>query len=239
MNETTLAFFFMPFDIFILPGLILGIYAQMKLMNVYRRYIREPASRGLSGAEAARSILDAAGLADVSVRPIPGALTDHYDPTRRTLFLSQDNFYGRSLAALGVAAHEAGHALQHQAAYAPLQLRMALVPATALALSSNRLVVGAAGNVLVVCMVPFFFQGMGITSHMMKKMRFGPGMRFAVYALIIGMFGIMIVPAQAALGVLDIWLDFRKQKKPGARHKPCSLFYAAPPVRIFIVSFFL
>jgi len=127
MNETTLAFFFMPFDIFILPGLILGIYAQMKLMNVYRRYIREPASRGLSGAEAARSILDAAGLADVSVRPIPGALTDHYDPTRRTLFLSQDNFYGRSLAAL------AGHALQHQAAYAPLQLRMALVPATALA----------------------------------------------------------------------------------------------------------
>ncbi|MCD6338938.1 MAG: zinc metallopeptidase [Verrucomicrobia bacterium] len=133
MNETTLAFFFMPFDIFILPGLILGIYAQMKLMNVYRRYIREPASRGLSGAEAARSILDAAGLADVSVRPIPGALTDHYDPTRRTLFLSQDNFYGRSLAALGVAAHEAGHALQHQAAYAPLQLRMALVPATALA----------------------------------------------------------------------------------------------------------
>ncbi len=91
-----------------------------------------------------------------------------------------------------------------------------LVPATTLALSSDSRVIALAGNLLVVCMVPFFFHGMAITSHLLKKMALGPGMRFAVYALILGMFGVMIVPAQAALGVLDIWLDFRKQKKPPA-----------------------
>lgn len=113
-----------------IPGLVLGLYAQSKLTSTYRRYAGEPVESGLSGAEAARIILDRAGLRDVKVEPVPGRLTDHYDPNQRGLFLSEEIYHGRSIAALGVAAHEAGHALQHQAAYAPLQLRMLMVPAT-------------------------------------------------------------------------------------------------------------
>jgi Zn-dependent membrane protease YugP len=113
-----------------LPGLILGLWAQAKLMSAYNRYRRVRVASGLSGAEAARAILDRAGLFDVAVGEVPGHLTDHYDPTKRALFLSSENFHGRSVAAVGVAAHEAGHALQHQAAYAPLNLRMAMVPVT-------------------------------------------------------------------------------------------------------------
>jgi uncharacterized protein len=119
--------------LFEIPGLLLGIYAQMKLSGTYNRYIREGLAAGLSGAEAAREILDRAGLHEVPVQAVAGHLTDHYDPMKKALFLSQENFHGRSVAAVGVAAHEAGHALQHQAAYAPLKLRMALVPLTGFA----------------------------------------------------------------------------------------------------------
>jgi Zn-dependent membrane protease YugP len=113
-----------------IPGLILGIYAQIKLSSVYNRYLRVGTQSGLSGAEAARAILDNAGLTDVPVEEIGGQLTDHYDPRKKALFLSSENFQGRSVSAVGVAAHETGHALQHQAAYAPLKYRMALVPIT-------------------------------------------------------------------------------------------------------------
>ena len=113
-----------------LPGLALGLYAQFRLSATYKRYAQVGSSRGISGAEAARAILDQAGLTEVGVAEIGGQLTDHYDPTKRALFLSSDNYHGHSLAAVGVAAHEAGHALQHQVSYAPLQLRMMLVPVT-------------------------------------------------------------------------------------------------------------
>jgi Predicted Zn-dependent protease len=116
--------------VFMLPGLLLGIWAQMKLTSTYSRYIRVGVSSGMTGAQAARRILDDAGLYNVPVNEVRGHLTDHYDPTKRALFLSSENFHGRSLAAVGVAAHEAGHALQHQTAYAPLNLRMAMVPVT-------------------------------------------------------------------------------------------------------------
>ena len=119
--------------LFAIPGLILGFYAQMKLMSTYSRYVRVPAGSGLSGAEAAREILDRAGLHSLPIHEVGGHLSDHYDPMKRALFLSSENYHGRSLAAVGVAAHEAGHALQHQAAYAPLKLRMFMVPATQLA----------------------------------------------------------------------------------------------------------
>jgi Zn-dependent membrane protease YugP len=114
----------------------LGIYAQIKLSSAYGRYSRVGTSSGLTGAQAAREILDRAGLYAVAVQEVGGHLTDHYDPTKKALFLSSDNYHGRSIAAVGVAAHEAGHALQHQAAYAPLQLRMALVPITQFATSA-------------------------------------------------------------------------------------------------------
>jgi len=116
--------------LFAIPGLILGLYARMKLMSTYSKYIRQPVSTGFSGAEAAREILDQAGLGNMPVREVGGHLTDHYDPMKKALFLSSENYHGRSLAAVGVAAHEAGHALQHKAAYGPLQLRMWMVPAT-------------------------------------------------------------------------------------------------------------
>jgi len=114
----------------VIPGLVLGFYAQIKLSSTYNRYVRVPTERGLTGAEAARAILDADGLYNVPVQEVPGHLTDHYDPAKKELFLSSENFRGNSVAAVGVAAHESGHALQHKAAYAPLHLRMAMVPIT-------------------------------------------------------------------------------------------------------------
>jgi Zn-dependent membrane protease YugP len=116
--------------LFALPGLLLGLWAQFKLHSAYGKYSQVPTQSGLTGAEAARRILDRAGLRNVPVEMVAGRLSDHYDPTKRALFLSVDNFQGRSIAAVGVAAHEAGHALQHQAAYGLFKLRMALVPAT-------------------------------------------------------------------------------------------------------------
>lgn len=116
--------------LFALPGLLIGIWAQIKLHSAYGKYREVPVESGQTGAEAAREILDRAGLTNVPVAEVPGHLTDHYDPTKRALFLSQENYQGRSVAAVGVAAHEAGHALQHQAAYALFNLRMTLVPIT-------------------------------------------------------------------------------------------------------------
>lgn len=125
-----------PYWWFVIPGLIIGIIAQIKLSAAYGRYVQVPAESGISGAEAAREILDRAGLPGMPVEEVGGHLTDHYDPTKKALFLSSENYHGRSLAAIGVAAHEAGHALQHKAAYAPLKLRMWMVPATQFASSA-------------------------------------------------------------------------------------------------------
>jgi Zn-dependent membrane protease YugP len=116
--------------VFLIPGLLLGIWAQMKLSHAYGKYSQVPVDSGMTGAEAAREILDRAGLNNVPVEEVPGHLTDHYDPTKRALFLSSNNFHGQTVAAVGVAAHEAGHALQHQAAYGLFNFRMAIVPIT-------------------------------------------------------------------------------------------------------------
>ncbi len=121
---------------FIIPGILLGLYAQFRLKSAYGHYSQVPTNNGMSGAEAAREVLDSSGLHAVEVHEVGGHLTDHYDPTKRALFLSSEVFRGRSLASVGVAAHEAGHALQHAAAYAPLHIRMALVPITNFASSA-------------------------------------------------------------------------------------------------------
>ena len=123
-------YYYSPYDWLILPGLLLGIYAQIKLSFAYNKYAQVPIQNGISGAEAAREILDRAGLTDIPVEEIDGHLTDHFDPSKRALFLSSQNYHDRSVAAVGVAAHESGHALQQQASYAPMNLRMMLVPAT-------------------------------------------------------------------------------------------------------------
>jgi Zn-dependent membrane protease YugP len=116
--------------LFMLPAMLIGLWAQFKLKSAYGKYSQVGLNSGVTGAEAAREILDRAGLLNVPVSEVGGHLTDHYDPTKRALCLSSENFHGRSIAAVGVAAHEAGHALQHQAAYGPLHLRMTLVPVT-------------------------------------------------------------------------------------------------------------
>jgi Zn-dependent membrane protease YugP len=113
-----------------LPGLAIGIWAQVKLWHAYGKYSKVPVDSGMTGAQAAREILNHAGLNDMPVEEIPGHLTDHYDPTKRALFLSSDVFHGQTVAAVGIAAHESGHALQHQAAYGLFNVRMKLVPVT-------------------------------------------------------------------------------------------------------------
>jgi Zn-dependent membrane protease YugP len=127
--------------LFAIPGILIGLYAQAKLRSAYGHYARVGVASGLSGAEAAREILDGAGLHQIQVREVRGHLTDHYDPLKRVLCLSSDNYHGRSVASVGVAAHEAGHALQHAAAYAPLKWRMALVPVTSFASNASMFLV--------------------------------------------------------------------------------------------------
>lgn len=110
------------------PTIILMLWAQHRVKSTFQKYSEVPNQQRLSGAEVARVILDSHGLHDVPVEPVSGELTDHYDPRVRALRLSQPVYNSRSVAALGIAAHEAGHALQHQEAYVPLQIRGALVP---------------------------------------------------------------------------------------------------------------
>ena len=126
----TLGFVLLDYWWLAIPGVLLGLYAQMRVTSTYGRYLRVGTASGLTGAEAAREILDSAGLREMPVQEVGGHLTDHYDPLKKALFLSSENYRGSSISAVGVAAHEAGHALQHQAAYAPLQWRMTLVPVT-------------------------------------------------------------------------------------------------------------
>lgn len=114
--------------ILLTAGLSLGASAMVR--SAYAKYSQVPASSGMTGAQLAERILQVNGIHDVSIHPTPGMLTDHYDPTNKRLVLSEPNFYGTSVAALGVSAHECGHAIQHQKAYAPLQWRMAAVGLT-------------------------------------------------------------------------------------------------------------
>jgi Zn-dependent membrane protease YugP len=113
--------------VWIAPALLLGLYAQFRVKATVAAAQRMPSS--LSGAAAARHILDSAGLQDVPIEEIPGELSDHYDPTKRVLRLSSQNYQGRDLAAVGIAAHESGHALQHAQQYALMGIRNMAVPA--------------------------------------------------------------------------------------------------------------
>jgi len=120
-------FFFDPaYFLWLAPALLLGFWAQMRVRSTYAHAQQQPAP--LSGAAAARYILDSAGLQNVAIEEVAGELTDHYDPRGKVLRLSTGNFRTRSLAAVGIAAHEAGHAIQDAHGYAPLVIRNAAVP---------------------------------------------------------------------------------------------------------------
>lgn len=116
--------------LFIAPGLLLALWASFKTKGTFRKYAQVGARSGLTGAEAARQMLNYAGVTDVKIEPVQGFLTDHYDPRANALRLSPEVYHAHSLAAIGVACHEAGHALQKAQAYGPLTLRSALVPVT-------------------------------------------------------------------------------------------------------------
>lgn len=116
------------FWLFVLPGLLLGAYAQARIKLNIAKYSQVPTSGGLTGAEVARRILDGAGLHDVTVEATPGMLSDHYDPRTKRLRLSQNVYYAPTVAAAGVAAHEAGHAIQDAEDYFPLEVRTYIVP---------------------------------------------------------------------------------------------------------------
>jgi len=112
--------------------LLLSIYAQFKVKSTYSRFSKVSTYRGITGAQAAREILRSAGVHDVDIELTRGFLSDHYDPRSRVLRLSESVYAGDSIASVGVAAHEAGHAIQHAHGYAPLKLRSALVPVSSL-----------------------------------------------------------------------------------------------------------
>ena len=120
MNSTTLYFL-------ILASLGLSMLAQALTKSAYNRYSKAPASCGLTGGEVARRILEKEGIQNVSIEAVNGTLTDHYDPSHLVLRLSSSTMYGTSVAAIGVAAHETGHVLQHRDAYKPLDIRNACV----------------------------------------------------------------------------------------------------------------
>ena len=124
--------FFDPTMILLVPALILSLWAQMRVKSTFDRFSRVQARRGVTGAQVARMLLDRFGLSSVPVNHVAGALTDHYDPRDRTLSLSDSVYSSSSIAAIGVAAHEVGHAIQHSEGYAPLMFRNRLAPAVGL-----------------------------------------------------------------------------------------------------------
>ena len=122
-------FFFDPrYLLFMIPGVIVMGLAQWKLRSAFARYSQVPNSRRLTGAQAAELVMRSAGVYDVGIEPIPGELTDHFDPRAKVLRLSEPIYGSTSLAAMAVAAHEAGHAVQQHVGYAPLVARTGLVP---------------------------------------------------------------------------------------------------------------
>ncbi len=123
-------FFFDPlYFLFALPGLLLALYAQWRVKSAYSKYTQVRNSQNMTGEQVAAYLLRQNGLAgSVNIAGTPGSLTDHYDPRDRTLYLSQEVARKPSVAAMGIVAHEVGHAVQHAQSYAPLELRMAIVP---------------------------------------------------------------------------------------------------------------
>lgn len=116
--------------ILLLPVLLLSVYAQIKVSSSFNRYSQVRNRRGVTGAQAAYQVLRAHGVHDVAIRPCPGKLTDHYDPRDNTIYLSEPVYNAATVAAVGVAAHEAGHAVQYAMGYGPVRVRSAIIPVT-------------------------------------------------------------------------------------------------------------
>ena len=118
--------------ILLIPVMLLSLWAQLQVSGNFRRYSAQRSRRGLTGAQAAEAVLRSHGVYDVSIRPCRGSLTDHYDPRDNTIYLSEDVYAAPTIAAVGVASHEAGHAVQYAVGYGPVRLRQAIIPVTQL-----------------------------------------------------------------------------------------------------------
>ena len=114
----------------LIPAMIFAFYAQIKVKSTFEKYAKVHNRRGITGADAARRVLDAAGLYHVRIERIHGHLTDHYDPRENVIRLSDATYASTGIAAVGVAAHEAGHAVQHAVGYVPIKVRSAIIPIT-------------------------------------------------------------------------------------------------------------
>lgn len=131
----------------IIPFLF-GLYAQMRVSSAYNKNVQIPSRGNITGREAAAAVMESAGIHDVEIVEVEGHLTDHYDPSNKRLALSSENYRGTSLAALGVSAHEAGHAIQHKVGYAMMSVRQTLVPATQIAAGASNFLI-LAGILLI------------------------------------------------------------------------------------------
>lgn len=147
--------FFDPTMLLLIPALLLSIWAQVRVKSTFDRFSRVRARGGVTGAQVARMLLDRFGLSSVPVNHVAGALTDHYDPRDRTLSLSDSVYSSSSIAAIGVAAHEVGHAIQHSEGYAPLMFRNRVAPA-----------VGLVSNMAI----PLFFIGFLMRGHFLMNL---------------------------------------------------------------------
>lgn len=121
--------------------MLFGLYAQMRVQSAYSKNVQLPSRGRITGREAAAAVMSSAGIHDVEIVRVEGQLTDHYDPSNKRLALSEHNYDGTSLAALGVAAHEAGHAIQHKVGYSMMSLRQTLVPATQISAGASQLLI--------------------------------------------------------------------------------------------------
>ncbi len=167
----------------IIPPLILAFYAQARVKGAYKKYSQVFASSRTTGAQVAHQLLQAAGAGDIKIEKQPGVLTDHYDPRKRVLRLSQGVHDSSSIAALGIAAHEAGHAIQHQQHYQPMNLRSLIYP------------VASIGSTLA---FPLFFIGFIFSKH-------GPSVLMDI--------GIMLFAGAVAFSVVTLPVEFNASKR--------------------------
>jgi len=176
-------FFGDPTFILIIPALILAFYAQSKVKGAYKTYSQVFASSRLTGAQVAHQILQTAGAGEVTIEKQPGQLTDHYDPRKKVLRLSQGVHDSPSIAALGIAAHEAGHALQHHDHYQPMALRSLIYPVASL------------GSTLA---FPLFFVGFLFSKN-------GPSVLMDI--------GILLFTGAVAFSVVTLPVEFNASKR--------------------------
>lgn len=196
--------------ILVIPGLLLGLYAQFKVKSTFARYSRIRTKSGLTAEQAARALLSRGGSANVTISRVNGSLTDHYDPRSNTLRLSDTVYGSDSVAAVGVAAHECGHALQEHDGYGLLKLRTALVPVV---------------NIGSSLYLPIFMAGLLFSwepLQMVGILCFGLTLLFSLVTL-----PVEINASKRALGMLEVVLDAEELQGAKAVLSAAALTYLA------------